>query len=128
MRIHFIHRVLAVLLVKLMLLDIAFPTLAWALTGGSDEGRYAVYIAAVKAYEAEKYALALSLAERISCLHHLPPVQSDVDHYAPPDSYVADPEPFLEALARYGLSPSGLDRQLRDTAAGLMEQGSGTLG
>jgi tetratricopeptide (TPR) repeat protein len=39
--------------------------LAWALTGDTDEGRYAVYQAAVKAYQADQYALAVSLAERI---------------------------------------------------------------
>lgn len=40
MRIHFIHRVLAVFLVKLMLLDIAYPTLAWALTGGPSQPEF----------------------------------------------------------------------------------------
>lgn len=67
----------------------------------------------------------LSLAERIRELYDLPPVVADVTPDAPPDRYVADPQPFLEALARYGLSPSSLDQQLRDTAAGLMAASAG---
>ena len=44
---------------------VAAAELAWALTGGDDEGKYAVYSAAVRAYQAEQYPLALTLAERV---------------------------------------------------------------
>jgi tetratricopeptide (TPR) repeat protein len=38
---------------------------AWALSGGDANARYAVYVAAVKAYQAENYPLAYSLAHRV---------------------------------------------------------------
>ena len=59
------------------------------------------------------------LAERITSLYHLPPVQVAIDPNAAPNSYVADPEPFLAALKHYGLQPTSLEDQLRDTATGL---------
>lgn len=44
---------------------VAAANQAWTLTGGSDDARYAIYVTALKAYEAEDYALAVELAERI---------------------------------------------------------------
>jgi hypothetical protein len=44
---------------------VAAAEMAWSMTGASEEGLYAVYVVAVKAYEAEEYALAVRLAERI---------------------------------------------------------------
>jgi Flp pilus assembly protein TadD len=44
---------------------VAAANLSWSLTGGSDDARYALYTTAVRAYEAEDYALAVSLSERI---------------------------------------------------------------
>lgn len=64
----------------------------------------------------------LSLAQRITELHQLPPVQASIDPLAPPNSYLAEPAPFLAAIRRHGLTPTPLDQQLRDTAAGLVEQ------
>ena len=63
----------------------------------------------------------LSLAGRITDQYHLPPVAAAIDPMAQPDCYVADPQPFLAALAHHGLRPASLDQQLRDTAAGLVE-------
>ena len=61
----------------------------------------------------------LTLAERISTLYQLPPVQAAIDLHAAPHRYLADPAPFLAALASHGVLPTGLDQQIRDTAAGL---------
>jgi hypothetical protein len=61
----------------------------------------------------------LTLAQAISSLYGLPLVESAVDHQAPPNSYLADPGPFLAALAHHGITPTPLEEQLRDTAAGL---------
>jgi hypothetical protein len=61
----------------------------------------------------------LTLAKAISSLYGLPPVESALDHRAPPNSYLADPEPFLAALSHHGITPTSLEEQLRDTAAGL---------
>lgn len=69
----------------------------------------------------------LSLAQRITELYQLPPVQAAIDPHAPPNSYLADPSPFLAALAAHGLAPTDLDQQLRDTAAGLKRLCSSTL-
>jgi len=61
----------------------------------------------------------LTLAQAISSLYGLPLVESAVDHQAPPNSYLADPGPFLAALAHHGITHTPLEEQLRDTAAGL---------
>ena len=60
-----------------------------------------------------------TLAERITNLYNLPPVQAAIDPNAAPHRYVAYPEPFLSTLKRYGLPPTSLEDQLRDTATGL---------
>jgi nucleoside-diphosphate-sugar epimerase len=62
----------------------------------------------------------LSLAQQITELYQLPPVQASIDPLAPPNRYLAEPAPFLAALRRHGLTPTTLDQQLRDTAAGLL--------
>jgi nucleoside-diphosphate-sugar epimerase len=69
-----------------------------------------------------------SLAQRITELYQLPPLQASMDPLAPPNRYLADPAPFLAALERHGLAPTSLEQQLRDTAAGLQELSGGTLG
>lgn len=68
----------------------------------------------------------LSLAQRIASLYDLPPVQACIDPHAVPDRYITDPEPFIATLNSFGLSPSTLDHQLKDTAAGI-EIGSGGM-
>jgi nucleoside-diphosphate-sugar epimerase len=70
----------------------------------------------------------LSLAQRITELYQLPPVQSSIDAHALPNRYIADPQSFLAALAHYGMIPTSLDHQLHDTAAGLVDGPNGTLG
>ena len=62
-----------------------------------------------------------SLAQKVSDLYSLPPVQAAIDPMAEANRYLADPQPFLAALTRYGLVSKSLDDQIRDTAAGLLE-------
>lgn len=61
----------------------------------------------------------LSLAQRITDLYGLPPLQASIDPKAPPHRYVAEPATFLTALASHGLVARSLDQQILDTAAGL---------
>lgn len=61
----------------------------------------------------------LSLAQRITDLYGLRPVESAIDPQAQASSYVAATGPFLDALHRHGLKATGLDDQIKDTAAGL---------
>lgn len=69
----------------------------------------------------------LSLAQRISTLYELPPVRAVINPQLAPHRYVADPAPFLAALAVHGLVPMSLDQQIRDTAAGLTVPTVGNL-
>lgn len=69
-----------------------------------------------------------NLAQRITELYSLPPVQATIDPLAAANIYLSDSAPFLEALARFGLSARSLNEQVRDTAAGLIANPDGTLG
>jgi nucleoside-diphosphate-sugar epimerase len=62
-----------------------------------------------------------SLAQKVSDLYSLPPVQATIDPEAEANRYLADPQPFLASLSRYGLVPKSLEDQIQDTAAGLLE-------
>ena len=62
-----------------------------------------------------------TLAQKVSDLYSLPPLQAAIDPMAEANRYLADPLPFLVALSRYGLVPKSLDDQIQDTAAGLLE-------
>jgi len=61
----------------------------------------------------------LTLAQTITSLYGLPPVESALDHQASPNSYLADPGPFLATLVHHGITPTSLEQQLLDTAVGL---------
>jgi nucleoside-diphosphate-sugar epimerase len=61
----------------------------------------------------------LSLAERITRLYDLPAVEHAIDPEAEPQDYTADPDPFLELLARHGCVPGTPDRMILETAAGM---------
>lgn len=61
----------------------------------------------------------LTLAQTITSLYGLPLVESALDPQASPNSYLADSGPFLAALAHHGITPTSLEQQLLDTAAGL---------
>ena len=66
-----------------------------------------------------------SLAQKISDLYSLPPVQAAIDPMAQPNHYIANPQPFLAVLGQHGLAPKNLENQLLDTAAGLLAQSLG---
>ena len=59
------------------------------------------------------------LANLITRLYDLPPVQSTMDPTAAPNSYTADSEPFLAAMKEQNLLPMTMEQQVIDTANGL---------
>jgi len=61
----------------------------------------------------------LELAQEITRVYNLPPVQSSVDPAAVPNRYIADSEPFLAALSQHGLVSMSIEDQLHDTTRGL---------
>ncbi len=64
----------------------------------------------------------LSLAEMISSIYDLPSVRFSINSALSPDVYSASPERFLTLLKCYGLMPTSLEQQIRDTYAGIMPQ------
>ena len=59
------------------------------------------------------------LASLITRLYDLPPMQSNMDPAAAPNSYTADAEPFLLAMHDYDLVPMSIEQQVIDTFNGL---------
>lgn len=107
--------------------DITALAWHWLLTNSpGDEGSFSVNPSEPLAAVSCTLDL-LRLAQRITELYELPPVQASINPDAVPDTYVADPAPFLDALQSMGLKPTNVDQQLRDTAAGLMKQLDGSL-
>lgn len=91
--------------------DLARCVVAWLLDGGDAPSRP---IAACT-FTSDL----LSLAERITRLFALPAVEHAIDPTAEPQDYTADPEPFLELLARHGCLPATPERMLLETATGI---------
>lgn len=92
-------------------------SLAWQWILSADAGQGSHTLAAVNTS-----IDLLSLAQRITELYGLKPVQAAIDPTAEPNLYVAETKPFLEALSRHGLTATGLDDQIKDTAEGLIDQ------
>ena len=67
----------------------------------------------------------LSLAEMITSMYDLPAVHHSIDAEAIPDCYMAYSQPFLDQLHRYGLVPTPLEQQIRDTSSGLISDDTG---
>ena len=61
----------------------------------------------------------LDLANLITRLYDLPPVQSTIDQAAVPNSYIAESEPFLTAMNEQNLLPMTMEQQVIDTFNGL---------
>ena len=59
------------------------------------------------------------LASLITRLYDLPPMQSNMDPAAAPNSYTADAEPFLLAMHDHDLVPMSIEQQVIDTFNGL---------
>ena len=59
------------------------------------------------------------LASLITRLYDLPPIQSNMDPAAVPNSYTADAEPFLLAMHDQDLVPMSIEQQVIDTFNGL---------
>ncbi len=59
------------------------------------------------------------LASLITRLYDLPPMQSNMDPAAAPNSYTADTEPFLLAMHDHDLVPMSMEHQVIDTFNGL---------
>ncbi len=62
----------------------------------------------------------LTLANKITEIYQLPPVQSNINPEALPDKYMADNKPFLQAMGQYALLHKTLEKQLQDTIFGLI--------
>jgi nucleoside-diphosphate-sugar epimerase len=60
-----------------------------------------------------------SLAELVSTIYNLPPVVSQIDRAATPQSYVAISTPFLAALEALNRRPLTLEQQIIDTGIGM---------